>query len=346
MSADELATFRILDANANRAAEGLRVVEEYLRFALDDRHLAEFCKQLRHDLQQALAKISLSRRYAARETQADVGTTIQTKSEYARPSVRDVAAASQKRVEQALRCLEEYSKYVCPEVGAAFEQIRYQTYTLSRATEVTVKSRRRLETANLYVLIDARTRQGDFAEFARALVASGVSIIQLREKSLTDRELLARARELREITSNTQTLFIMNDRPDLALLSRADGVHLGQDEMSIKDARSVVGLEALIGVSTHCIEQARRAVLDGANYIGCGPMFPSATKSFSTFSGTEFLAAIANEISLPAFAIGGITLQNVPQVCAAGIRRIAVQGEIAAAKEPAAIVQQLMRAIS
>src|SRR5207237_9328533 len=129
-----------------------------------------------------------------------------------------------------------------------------------------------------------------------------------RDKRLADRELLARARQLRELTNGTSTLFIVNDRPDLARLSQADGVHVGQDELSVKDARSIVGLHALIGVSTHSIQHARPAVLDGANYIGVGPTFPSGTKSFARFTGVDLLQAVASEIRLPAFAIGGVSL--------------------------------------
>ena len=120
----------------------------------------------------------------------------------------------------------------------------------------------------------------------------------------------------------------MNDRADVAVLSAADGVHVGQDELSVKDARAIVGPEVLVGVSTHNIEQVRRAVLDGANYLGVGPTFPSTTKSFAAFAGLDFVRAVATEISLPAFAIGGITLENVSQVISAGLRRVAVSGAV------------------
>ncbi len=126
----------------------------------------------------------------------------------------------------------------------------------------------------------------------------------------------------------------MNDRPDLAVLSAADGVHVGQDELSVKDARAIVGPHALIGVSTHNIEQARRAVLDGADYIGVGPTFPSDTKKFESFAGLDFVRAVVAEIALPAFAIGGITLDNVSQVISAGLSRIALSGAIVNAPNP------------
>ena len=120
-----------------------------------------------------------------------------------------------------------------------------------------------------------------------------------------------RARLLRELTREQDVLCIVNDRADLAAMVDADGVHLGQDDMPLPDARKVVGCRALIGVSTHSLEQARQAVLEGASYLGCGPTFPSATKSFGEFPGLEFLRQVQREIRLPAFAIGGIGPDNV-----------------------------------
>src|SRR5439155_23319109 len=106
-------------------------------------------------------------------------------------------------------------------------------------------------------------------------------------------------------------LFIMNDRPDLARLAEADGVHLGQEELPVKDARRIVGPDALIGVSTHTLGQLRQAVLDGASYIGVGTVFVSATKHFTVHSGLEFIRLATAEISLPAFIIGGVNLETI-----------------------------------
>ena len=103
---------------------------------------------------------------------------------------------------------------------------------------------------------------------------------------------------------------------------------LGQEDLSVKDARAIVGTRMLIGVSTHNIEQARAAVLDGANYLGAGPTFPSRTKAFDDFAGLEFLRAMAAEIRLPTFAIGGIDAENLPEVLAVGIERVAVGGAV------------------
>lgn len=336
-SSDEhLAALRILDANANRATEGLRVVEEYARFHLDDQHLSRLCKLLRHDLTEVLHSISTADRLAARETQHDVGTEVAAHSEYRRDGLADVIQASFGRIEQSLRCLEEYSKVLEPESATKFEALRYRAYTLQRAIDITARNRSRLADAHLYVLIDGRSSDGEFVDLASKLAESGVDVIQLRDKTLDDRELVHRARLLRKATGDAHTLFIVNDRPDVAVLADADGVHVGQEDLSVKDARKVVGPGRLVGVSTHSLQQARDAVVDGADYIGCGPTFPSRTKVFERFAGLDLLHAVGQEISLPAFAIGGIDRHNVQEVFAAGFTRIALSGAIVNADDPAA----------
>ncbi len=138
----------------------------------------------------------------------------------------------------------------------------------------------------------------------------------------------------------------MNDRADLAVAADTDGVHVGQDELPAPEVRQIVGAKRLVGVSTHSIQQAREAVVQGADYIGCGPVFPGRTKQFDAFVGTTLLDQVATEIELPAFAIGGIDASNVGQVIAAGIRRIAVTGAIRDADEPAAAASLLKKMLA
>jgi thiamine-phosphate pyrophosphorylase len=135
----------------------------------------------------------------------------------------------------------------------------------------------------------------------------------------------------------------MNDRPDLAVLTDADGVHVGQEELSVRDARRIVGPSRLVGVSTHTLEQARQAVLDGADYIGVGPVFPSTTKNFTKLAGLDFVRQVAAEITLPAYAIGGITLENLDQVLECGARRVAVSGVICRADNPSEPATEIQR---
>ena len=342
---EAIARLRILDAAGNRAGEAVRVIEDYARFGLDDRHLAGECKALRHALTLALSVFPTAQRHAARETRTDVGTTLSLESERQRADLRAVVGANFKRLEQALQ-LGGICQGVVGPAAAALEQLRYRTYTLERAINITANSLDRLAGARLYVLVDGRESADALARWVDILVAAGVDVIQLRDKRLADRDLLARARVVRRQTRGTKTLFIMNDRPDLARLAYADGVHVGQEELKVKEARTIVGPEALVGVSTHSVEQAREAVLDGANYIGVGPVFPSATKQFAQFPGLELLRAVSAEIRLPAFAIGGICAANVDQVRACGFSRIAVSGAVSESPTPADAARELKQRLS
>ena len=336
---------RILDAALNRAREGLRVVEDYVRFVLDDRHLTEQCKVLRHDLAAALGPIAAAGCLASRETRADVGTLITTPSEQHRSDAAGVLTANLLRLQESLRTLEEFGKLLDIDSAAAFEQLRYRAYTLHRAVETTRLAIERLAAARLCVLIDGRSTAEELERLARGLIAAGVQMLQLRDKRLDDRRLLERARLLARLTAGAGALLIVNDRPDVARLARTDGVHLGQQDQSVKDARTIVGPEALIGVSTHSIDEARQAVMDGANYIGAGPTFPSGTKHFQEFPGVELLRSVAAEIRLPAFAIGGIDCGNVAEVCRTGFRRIAVGGAIAEADDPPLAAREILAII-
>jgi len=340
------ATFRALDAAANRAREGLRVVEDFVRFVLDDRHLTDLCKRFRHDLTATLNRVPTEHRLAARETRADVGTVLATPGEERRRETAQVLTANLVRLQEGLRSLEEFGKLIDREMAAELKQLRYRSYTLQRAVEITRSSLERLKQTRLYVLIDGRSCEDEFRRLASSLIEAGVHVLQLRDKRLDDRTLLDRARLLRELTAGSGTLVVINDRADLALLARADGVHVGQEELLVKDARTIVGPEALIGVSTHSIEQARQAVLDGANYIGVGPTFPSGTKQFAEFPGLDLLRAVAAEIRLPSFAIGGITRENLPEMLATGFTRIAVSGAVLGAADPAMAARELSGVLS
>jgi thiamine-phosphate pyrophosphorylase len=327
------AVFRILDASANRVGEGLRVVEDYVRFVLDDAGLTGEVKSLRHRLAGGVALLGRERLLAARDTAADVGVDVKEAAELHRKDAAEVATASLQRAEQALRSLGEFGKLVSPEAAAEFEAIRYAVYCLESRLAVRSARRLRIAAARLYVLVDGGASVKEFAARVEALLAGGADVIQLRDKRLTDRDLLERGRILRRniALAGATTLFIMNDRADLAVLCDADGVHVGQEELAAADARRIVGPGRLVGVSTHDREQAAQAASDEVDYIGVGPTFPSSTKAFSSFPGLELSQYVAANLALPAFAIGGITLQNLSQVLASGIRRVAVGAAISQA---------------
>lgn len=341
---EQIDAARVLDAAANRAREALRVVEDYCRFALDDAFLSGECKRLRHDLAAALAALPAGRLLEARETLRDVGTAISTESEGERHSLREVAHVNLKRLQEALRTLEEFGKLHGPDLGRAVEALRYRSYTIERAVLLGADARQRLAGARLYVLL-TRSRCAAALDWTiQEAAAGGATIFQLREKGRSDRELLELARDVRRWTRQAGALFIVNDRPDVARLAEADGVHLGQDDMPVKEARRILGPDALIGVSTHTVEQLRQAVLDGAGYVGVGPTFPSGTKDFAELAGLDFVRQAA-ETSLPAFVIGGVTVKTVSAAVAAGARRVAVSQAVCEADDPQAVAAELLRAL-
>lgn len=342
---------RVLDAAANRAREGLRVVEDAVRFLFNDRSLTEQLKSWRHDLRSALDGLDSARLLESRDTTGDVGTTVRTPAEFQRQSIGDIVTANFKRTQEALRSLEEFSKLRSGTLGHQFEQLRYRLYTLEKNVlaaipppSATVENQ--LADRHLYVLLtEAACRPHSLEQIVEALSQSGVagrSIVQIREKSMPDRQLLEHARRIRRMTRERDVLLIMNDRPDLAVLCDADGVHVGQDELGVGEARRIMGPNRLVGVSTHTIEQARSAIDDGADYIGVGPVFTSKTKTFDAFAGLEFVRQVAAEIEIPWYAIGGITDANIKDVIAAGARRVAVCHSLCGADDPATAADRIL----
>lgn len=325
---------RILDASASRAREGLRVVENYVRFVLDDPGLTRRLKEVRHRLAAALQGFDAELLLASRDVRGDVGTHIMTVSEMVRESPRAVLTANFKRTAEALRTLEEYGKLYNEWVAGRFEVLRYDVYILEKLVLAAAASHRSLAEARLMVLVGGLPTLGTLTWVVGEALAGGADVIQLREKGLTDREWLTRAREVRILTAQAKATFIVNDRPDLARLAGADGVHLGQDDVSVRDARRVVGPNMLVGVSTHDPEQLDKAVVDGASYLGVGPVFASRTKGFDDLAGPGLVRHAADATNLPWFAIGGIDETTIGEAIAAGARRAAVAAAVVRAEVP------------
>jgi thiamine-phosphate pyrophosphorylase len=160
-----------------------------------------------------------------------------------------------------------------------------------------------------------------YRRIAEICVERGVRMLQLREKHLDDKAILAAATEITAVTRGTDTLFVMNDRADLALLSGADVLHLGQGDISLADALRVVGPDMPIGLSTHTLDQARRAIAEGADYIGFGPVWATPTKDVpDEVVGLDLLREVVGFSTVPVVAIGGIFPENLPQVLDTGAR--------------------------
>lgn len=368
--------WRIVDANFNRCSEGLRVIEDWCRFVANEPALSKTCKKMRHHLHELSSAWPLIERLATRDVAADVGRTIKTDSEGQRSDELSFLQANCYRVQQSLRVLEEAAKFLELPSAPELEQLRYRSYELQQRLilglagtthnavhingdigerrqttarpnhlgiqEKTLEERLRLlDAATLYVLTDSCGGLQAYQQHVEELVVFGVDVIQLRDKTLTDRQLWEFSSWTAQYLAPTRVLSIINDRADIAAAVGADGVHVGQDELPVEVARSLVGRQRLVGVSTHDVEQVQAAQQTSANYLGLGPVFPSKTKSFEDFAGLETLRTCAKHLERPTFAIGGIDASNVRQVYSTGLSRIAVQGAVAPGKLSRETVQAL-----
>jgi thiamine-phosphate pyrophosphorylase len=212
-----------------------------------------------------------------------------------------------------------------------------------RADVVAQRRRAWLAQARLYFVLDARPGGLDPEEILRPALQSGVDVVQLREKSGDQRAIVRAGRIFRRLCDAYDALFIVNDRPDLAIACAADGVHLGQDDGQASAARRLVGDDLVIGLSTHSPEQ-----IDGArdvDYIAVGPVYATPTKAEYAPVGTELVAYAAERARVPFFAIGGIDPDNVAEVVAAGAERVAVVRAIRDAADPAGAARALRERI-
>jgi thiamine-phosphate pyrophosphorylase len=343
--------WRIIDANLNRAVEGLRVIEEVARFVMDNEQLTAEIKGCRHQLTQVRRHPAFDYQVlvAARDSEGDVGgshTYSQTESE--RENYQDIAIANLKRVQEAARSLEEFSKIISPEIGYGFKQFRFRTYTLEKLLASAVSHWNRSGTNwGLYVITGERFSRGrSLTEVVSQAIDGGAKVIQLREKEMDTRRFIAEGHRIREITRSAGAIFIVNDRIDVALVVDADGVHVGQDDMDIEDVRKLVGPHKLIGVSTHSVEQAIRAEQAGADYIGIGPVFATQSKADAKYpEGLQQVKNIRAAVRIPCIAIGGIKADNVEDVILAGADGAAVITAVVAADDIKAATAALIRKI-
>lgn len=330
---------RIIDANTNRAREALRVMEEAARFIINDAALTRSLKNLRHDL------CSLAARFDGvefdRDVAGDVGAAISTPRELTRATAREVVMAAGRRLGEALRAIEEYGKVLDAAAALEVERLRYTGYALEQRLIVAFGAGSPRQWKVCVLLSERLCPDGDWAAVARAVTAAGADCIQLREKDVPDAELLRRTRQLVEIAS-PGTAVVVNDRPDIALLGGADGVHVGQGDLPCRSVRRLVGRRLLVGVSTSRLAEAMAALADGADYCGVGPMHVSTTTETRPIAGPAYLRDYLEWNRLPHLAIGGIDPERGRALAALGCRGIAVSAAVCAASDPAAVVSELL----
>ena len=268
------AVLRLLDANLDRAREGLRVIEDWCRFGLDRADLVARSK----DMRQRLGRLHDERYKRARDAAGDVATGMAHPAQREREQPQAVVAANCGRVQEALRVLEEFGRGVDDRLAEEAAAVRYALYDLEvdvmRASAGGQERRERLRAARLYLVTSPSPRLEAVVE---AALEGGVRLVQYRAKDgslgpnrqpITDAVRLQQAQALRQLCSRYGALFLVNDRIDIALAVDADGVHLGQGDLPPALARQLLGPEKLIGRSTHALAQLQQAMRDGCDYVG------------------------------------------------------------------------------
>ena len=340
--------WRTLDASANRSAEAVRVLEDILRFCFNDAFLSQEAKAIRHELAVVFASDDLQARIRLRDVSGDVGVGAKVEQTPPRTEVKHVFAANAARASQSIRSLEECSRLVAPAVTEIFERLRYRIYTLEHMGISTITSHENFHNVNLCVLLNLDQSEIEFKSLVNRLLIAGVQMIQLRDKKSETRRLCHRvritvkqARDYAELTAERKCIVVVNDRVDVAVAAGADGVHLGESDLPVSLARKVCGHEFLIGRTAHSTPEAKQAVLEGADYLGVGPCFPTKTKEFRDFATDAFLREVLEKIRLPTFAIGGITCDNIDRLLHLGLKRFAVASSIADAADPGEEVRRM-----
>jgi thiamine-phosphate pyrophosphorylase len=326
---------RIIDANLNRASEGLRVLEELARFALNNRTLSERIKNLRHALRAGIESLELNQSTLlnARDTEHDVGTSISTPSEAVRPQGKvDLASAAAKRSQEALRSIEEAAKGI-GRSGAPFESIRYALYDIER--DLILMLSKAPPSWPVCVLLTKDLCLHNSPEVVvREIARAGVPCVQIREKDMPSKQLLEHCEMITQLAHELGLKVIINDRVDIALACRADGVHLGQDDLPIDTARSLLGQSRYIGKSCSSVDQLREAFAQGADYCGLGPIFTSTTKSKPNLLGADLLNEVMQQDDLkaqPMLAISGINASTIDQIAITGFPGVAVSSAVCSA---------------
>jgi thiamine-phosphate pyrophosphorylase len=333
-----LAVYRILDANLDRAREGIRVIEDWCRLGLQDGAMAAICK----DLRQNLAVWHSNELRAARDTPKDPGTELTHAQEEIRENVAAILQANFCRIQEALRVLEEYSKLYNSQMAQEVKQMRYQIYTLE-SNLLTSQRQQQLAKAHLYLVTSSRD---DLISVVESALQGGLPIVQYREKNADDGVKFATAQKLCRLCHHYGALFIVNDRPDLALAVDADGVHLGQQDLPVEFVRQLLGSHKIIGQSTTNPQEMQRAIDSGVDYLGVGPVYETPTKPGKAAAGLSYIRYAAAHATVPWFAIGGIDTTNFSDVLNAGCDRLAVVRSLMDSEQPTLTTQFFLSQIT
>jgi thiamine-phosphate pyrophosphorylase len=335
----ERSAYRIIDANFNRAREACRVIEEFCRFVLNSGPLTERAKKLRHELSASIGKLKACLLIAGRDTPGDVGVGMTVDKQLTRSNLNDCFTAGCKRLTEALRALAEVIRTENESLATAIEKLRFDAYTLEKDIVIFSDTSAKFKSVELYIVITSNL-PAEIISLTNKCAAGGADCIQLRAKDVEDDRFFAIAVEFVKTCKDAGVISIINDRADIAVACGADGVHLGQNDLPVEQARKLQLTPLIIGKSTHSLKQLKAACAENLTYVGLGPVFATPTKPGADAVGLEYVTSATQELAdtgIGHVAIGGITPDNVERVLAAGAESIAVCSAVTHASDPSAI---------
>ena len=320
----DLRIAQIIDANLDRAREGLRVLEDWARYGLDR---VDIVKKLK-DFRQILGSHHLDYYKNARNYTEDKCNGLNHPEQFKRIYTENIISSNSSRIQEALRVLEEFSRNNNYKLSQAASLIRYEIYSLEiellnltcnkNLKEILIKN-------NLYLITNEKP---DLIVDIENLLIAGVKIIQHRFKETDDSKNLKKAKIIRKLCKKHGAIFIINDRLDIALASEADGVHLGQSDLDLISARKILGSSKIIGISASNEKDIKQAIQNGCDYLGIGPVFKTNTKKNKKPLGIDLIKKLTKDIKIPWYAIGGIKNEDIPKLKSNNIKKVAIVSEI------------------
>ncbi len=325
--------YSAIDANLNRSLEGLRVCEDVMRFCLKNGRLGSRFKELRHRLAGEAGRFSPARLLYGRDVEADTLKFVDLDAEKKRGSLESLVTVNLHRAMEAVRSLEEFSKLALPGLkGNPFQEIRFALYALeSEAVSAALRSSKCAGLMRaLYAIADSdQLKGGDWVKATKKMIRGGASVIQMRMKDRAMKNILARATELARICRKAGVLFIVNDYPEIALLAEADGVHLGANDLEVRDARKLLPPDKIIGLTLYSAESVPQALSQEPDYVAVGPVYDTIYRAGEgelalKGVGVDLLVRLKKQAGVPIVAIGGINADNAGAAISAGADSVAV----------------------
>jgi thiamine-phosphate pyrophosphorylase len=327
--------YRIIDANFNRVREGLRVIEDGLRFIYTNEKKLKEIREIRHLFsKKTLGFFKRDLLKVSRDVERDRGKYF---SETEKIDLNKLVEINFLRVEESLRVLEEYSKVLNLEASSFFHDLRFKIYDIEKKI-ICRLARKKIKIPCVYIILNLKEEE-NFLKFAENVIKAKPDVIQLRYKGDNIKFFLKIAKELKKMMPD-EIIYLINDRIDIAILCESDGVHIGKNDFDIEDARKILP-EKIIGVSVESLDDVRNLKGKDIDYIAVGSIFKSTTKPEKKVVGTGILKVIKKYISIPLIGIGGINIENAKKVIEDGADGIAVISAVEKTETPEETIKKL-----